>query len=151
MKVIGLGTPHSMRIRFDACEIDVLVDVLRQQRTRATLDTADAYRCVRHDDPSAVDDRHDALRALEGLLMQLEDQLPDEQGRVALVGETSLISDVVHAGAREALRRLNDTHDRYRQPSLRDTRNVLAQGADTVRAWIVTLTSLDGVDEGPDA
>jgi hypothetical protein len=37
MKVIGLGSPDDVRIRFDACEIDVLVDVLRDLRAKATL------------------------------------------------------------------------------------------------------------------
>jgi hypothetical protein len=79
MKVIGLGAPDSVRIRFEASEIDVLVDVLREQRTRATLDAAETYGRVPRDDTGAVDDRHDELRTIESLLMQLKDQQPDEQ------------------------------------------------------------------------
>jgi hypothetical protein len=43
MKVIGLGSPDDARVRFDACEMDVLVDVLRDLRAKATRDAADTY------------------------------------------------------------------------------------------------------------
>jgi hypothetical protein len=41
MKVIGLGSPDELRVRFDACELDVLVDVLRDLRAKATRDAVD--------------------------------------------------------------------------------------------------------------
>jgi hypothetical protein len=41
MKVIGLGLPDDVRVRFDACEVEVLVDVLRDLRAKATRDAAD--------------------------------------------------------------------------------------------------------------
>jgi hypothetical protein len=47
MKVIGLGAPDDLRVRFEACEIDVLVDVLREQRASATRDAAKTYRVVK--------------------------------------------------------------------------------------------------------
>jgi hypothetical protein len=43
MKVIGLGSPDDVQCRFDACEIDVLVEVLRDLRAKATRDAADTY------------------------------------------------------------------------------------------------------------
>jgi hypothetical protein len=41
MKVIGLGSPDDVRVRFTAREMDVLVDVLRDLRATATRDAAD--------------------------------------------------------------------------------------------------------------
>jgi hypothetical protein len=80
MKAIGLGAPDDLRVRFDACEIDVLVDVLREQRANATRDAADTY-ANGSGHTRAVDDRHDRLRAVEGLLMQLEEQPPNNGPR----------------------------------------------------------------------
>jgi hypothetical protein len=150
MKVIGLGAPDTVRIRFAACEVDLLVDVLRARRTRATLDAAEIYGRVPRDDTQPVDDGHDELRTIESLLMQLEDQQPDEQGRVVLTGETEVMCDVVHDGAREALRRLDDAHEGYRERARSAARDALLDAAKTARAWIVTLTSFDRVDRGPD-
>jgi hypothetical protein len=140
-----------VRIRFEASEIDVLVDVLREHRTRATLDAAETYGRVPCGDTGAVDDRHDELRTIESLLMQLEDQQPDERGRVVMTGETEVMCDVVRDGAREALRRLDDAHDGYRERASSASRDALLDAAKTARAWVVTLTSFDRVDRGPDA
>jgi hypothetical protein len=73
MKVIGLGAPDRVRVGFTACEVDVLVDVLREQRAYATRDAAETYATA-PGQTRAVDDRHDLLRAVEALLMQLEEQ-----------------------------------------------------------------------------
>jgi hypothetical protein len=90
MKVIGLGAPDDVRVRFAACELDVLVDVLREQRANATRDAADTYATTPPGQTRPIDDRHDRLRGLEGLLMQLEEQPHTRPGAV-LVGETDLI------------------------------------------------------------
>jgi hypothetical protein len=102
MKVIGLGAPASVRIRFDACEVEVLVDVLREQRADATRDAADTYATTPPAQTRPIDDRHDRLRAIEVLLMQLEEQPPDSTPGAALVGETDLMCDIARDGAREA-------------------------------------------------
>lgn len=74
MKVIGLGSPYDVQIRFDASEVDVLVDVLRERRADATRDAASIYATTPSGETEAVDDRHNRLRAVEALLMQLEEQ-----------------------------------------------------------------------------
>jgi hypothetical protein len=61
-----------------------------------------------------VDDRHDELRAIEALFAQMEDQVPDDRGRVMLVGDTDAMLDVLNDGVRQALERLDDAHDGYR-------------------------------------
>jgi DNA-binding IclR family transcriptional regulator len=111
MKVIGLGAPDDLRVRFEACEIDVLVDALRGQRAIATRAAAETY-CVAPGQTRMVDDSHDRLRAIEALLIQVEEQPQTPEGAI-LVGNTQLVGEVVHAGAREALRRLAATHERY--------------------------------------
>ncbi len=72
MKVIGLGSPDDLRVRFDATEVDVLVDVLRDLRAKATRDAAETYANTPPRETRPIDDRHDRLRGLEGLLMRLE-------------------------------------------------------------------------------
>ncbi len=149
MKVIGYGAPTSVRIRFQVRELDVLVDVLRELRARATRDATDTYARTNADDPE-IDESHDELRTIEGMLMQLEENRPDDAGRVVLVAKTTVMHDVVRAGAREALQRLQDAHDRYPSYSAGPTRDALLDTAETAKAWLVTLTSFDRVDGGPD-
>jgi hypothetical protein len=40
MKAIGVGSPDDVHVRFDACELDVLVNVIRDLRSKATRDAA---------------------------------------------------------------------------------------------------------------
>ena len=150
MKVIGLGSPDDVRIRFDTCEMDVLVDVLRDLRAKATRDAADTYAATSPRDTRPIDDRHDRLRGLEGLLMQLEEQPPDNRPGAILMGATPLLRDVAHEGAREALERLNDAHERYEDHVTSRSREGLLGAAKTARAWIATLTAVEHVDLGWD-
>jgi len=147
MKVIGLGAPDSVRARFDACEVDVLVDVLREQRANATRGAAETYANA-SGHTRAVDDRHDRLRAVEGLLMQLEER---SQTDAVLVGDTPLMCGVVRDGAREALRRLAETHERYEDHASPQSRDALLNAAKTAKAWVATLTAVDRVERGWDA
>lgn len=150
MRVIGLGAPDDVRVRFAACEIDVLVDVLREQRANGTRDAADTYATSPPGQTRAVDDRHDRLRAVEGLLMQLEEQPHTRPGAV-LVGDTDLMCEVARDGAREALRRLEETHERYEGHATPQTRDALRNAARTAKACLATLTAIDRVDRGWDA
>ena len=94
MKVIGLGSPDDVRVRFDASEVDVLVDVLRDLRAKATREAAETYATTPPGETRPIDDRHDRLRWLEGLLMHLEEQPPDDRPEAILVGDTTLIRDI---------------------------------------------------------
>jgi hypothetical protein len=149
MKVIGLGAPDRVRVGFAACEVDVLVDVLREQRAYATRDAAETYATA-PGQTRAVDDRHDLLRAVEALRMQLEEQPHTRPGAV-LVGDTVLMCDVVRDGAREALRRLQDTHERYEDHASPRSRDALLNAAKTAKVWVATLTAVDRVDRGWEA
>jgi hypothetical protein len=151
MKVIGLGSPDDVRVRFDACELDVLVDVLRELRAKATRDAADTYAATSPGNTRPIDDRHDRLRGLEGLLMQLEEQPPDNQPGAALMGSTALLRDIAHEDAREALERLNDARERYADHVTSRSREALLAAAETTRAWVTTLTAVEQVDLGWDA
>ncbi|MGH2947556.1 MAG: hypothetical protein ACRDPC_15105 [Solirubrobacteraceae bacterium] len=150
MKVIGLGSPDDVRVHFDACEIDVLVDVLRDLRAKATRDAAETYATTSPRDTRPIDDQHDRLRGLEGLLMQLEEQPPDNRPGAILLGATPLMRDVAHEGAREALERLNDAHERYEQHVTSRSREALLAAATTAKAWVTTLTAVEQVDLGWD-
>lgn len=151
MKVIGMGSPDDVRVRFDACEVDVLVDVLRDLRAKATRDAADTYAATPPRETRPIDDRHERLRGLEGLLMQLEEQPPDNRPGAILIGDTTLLRDVVRAGAREALERLQDAHERYEDRVTSRSREALLGAAKTAKAWITTLTAVEHVDLGWDA
>jgi hypothetical protein len=43
MRVIGLGAPDDLYVRFDAYELDALVEVLREPRADPTRDAAETY------------------------------------------------------------------------------------------------------------
>jgi hypothetical protein len=150
MKVIGLGSPDDVRVRFDACEMDVLVDVLRDLRAKATRDAADTHATTSPGNTRPIDDRHDRLRGLERLLMQLEEQPPDNRPGAILLGATPLIREVPHEGTREALERLNDAHERYEDQVTSRSREALLGAAKTARAWVTTLTAVEQVDLGWD-
>jgi hypothetical protein len=146
MKVIGLGSPDDVRVRFDACEIDVLVDVLRDLRAKATRDAADTYATTSPRNTRPIDDRHDRLRGLERLLIQLEEQPPDSRPGAILVGATPLIRGLAQQGAQEALERLHDAHDRYKDSVTSRSREAFLDAAETANAWVTTLTAVDQVD-----
>jgi hypothetical protein len=147
MKVIGLGAPDEVQIRFAATEIDVLVDLLREQRADATREAAETYAAAPPGETRAVDDRHDRLRAVEGLLLQLEEP-PDDRPGAVLVGPTALMRDVVRDGARQAIRGLEEAHKRYAHHAIPNSGDALVNAAKTAKAWVATLTALDRVDRG---
>lgn len=151
MKVIGLGSPTDVRVRLRACEVDVLVDVLRDLRARATREAADTYATTTARETRPIDDRHDRLRGLDGLLMQLEEQPRDNTPGAILVGATPLMRDVAREGALEALERLQDAHEHYANQVTSRSREALLSAAKTAKAWVTTLTAVEGVDLGRDA
>ena len=151
MKVIGLGSPDDVRVRFTARESDVLVDVLRDLRAKATRDAADTYATTSPRDTRPIDDRHDQLRGIEGLLIQLEEQPPDNRPGAILMGTTPLMRDVAHEAAREALQRLHDARQRYEEHVTSQSRDALRGAAETAKAWVTTLTAVEQVDLGWDA
>jgi hypothetical protein len=150
MKAIGLGSPDELRVHLAACEIDVLVDVLREQRAGATRDAAQTYATTSPGHTRAIDDRHERLRAIEALLVQLDDQPQTDAGAI-IVGDTQLMCDVVRDGAREALRRLKTTYERYEEHASPQSRDTLLDAVATVTAWVATLAAVDRVDRGWDA
>jgi len=151
MKVIGLGSPDDVRVRFTAREIDVLVDVLRDLRARATRDAAGIYATTSPCDTRPIDDRHDRLRGIEGLLMQLEEQPPESRPGAILVGATPRKRDGAHEAAREALERLRYAHERYEERVTSLSRETLHGAVETAKAWVTTLTAVEQVDLGWDA
>jgi hypothetical protein len=151
MKVIGLGSPDELRVAFDACELDVLVDVLRDLRAKATRDAVDTYATSALGDTRPVDDRHDRLRALDTLLIQLEEQPPGSPPGAILLGATPLMRDVARHGAREALERLHDAHGHYEEDVTSRSRESLLGAATTAKACVTTLTAVDHVDLGYNA
>jgi hypothetical protein len=150
MKAIGLGSPDELCVHLEACEIDVLVDVLREQRANATRDAAQTYSTTSPAHTRAIDDRHDRLRAVEALLVQLEDQRPIDAGAI-IVGDTQIVCDVVRDGAREALRRLEAAYEQYEDHASAQSRDALLNAATTATAWVGTLAAVDRVERGWDA
>jgi hypothetical protein len=151
MKVIGVGSPDDVRVRFTRCELDVLVDVLRDLRAKAARDAAETYATTSPQDTRPIDDCHDRLRGLEGLLMQLEEQPPDNRPGAIVVGATALMRDVAREGAREALERFRDVHERYEDHVTSRSREALLSAAKAAEAWVMTLTAVELVDLGWDA
>jgi len=151
MKVIGLGSPDDVRVRFTADEIDVLVDVLRDLRAKATRDAADTYATTSPRETRPIDDRHDRLRGIEGMLIKLEEQSPENRPGAILVAATPLMRDVAHEAAREALERLHDAHEGYEEHVTSRSRDTLRGAVETAKAWVTTLTAVEQVDLGWDA
>jgi hypothetical protein len=151
MKVVGLGAPSSVRARFAPCELPLVADVLRELRTAATLEAAETYGRMWREDTRAVDDGHERLREIETLLVQLDEEPPDERGRVALVARTELMSQVIHDGCEQAVRRLQTAHDHYHEhTTTAESRRALLDAANAAHAWTLTLASFDQIDQGPD-
>jgi hypothetical protein len=150
MKVVGLGSPDELRVAFDACELGVLVDVLRDLRAKATHDAVDTYAASGLGATRPVDDSHDRLRDLDALLIQLEEQPPGSPPGATVIGATPLMRDVARDGAREALERLHDAHEHYEEDVTSRSRESLIGAAKTAKAWVTTVTAIDHVDLGHD-
>jgi hypothetical protein len=101
----------------------------------ATRDAAQSYAPTSPGHTRAIDDHHERLRAVETLLVQLEDQ-PRTAGGASLVGDTQLMCDVVRDGAREALRRVTATYERYEDHASPQSRDTLLNAATTTTAWM---------------
>jgi hypothetical protein len=89
MKVIGLASPDELRVAFDACELDVLVDVLRDLRAKATRDTVETYAT------SVLGERVFELRAIAEAA-----ELRPERGPVRPVLLARNVGDVGHPAGR---------------------------------------------------
>jgi len=59
--------------------------------------------------------------------------------------------DIARDGAREALRRLQEAHERYMDHTGPQSRDAMLNAARTTNAWVATLTAVDRVDRGWDA
>jgi hypothetical protein len=152
MKVTGWGHPDRVRVRFAACEVDLLVDVLRERRADATCDAAEIYKEPGFDHERAVDDKHDRLRGIEALFRQMEEgpDNVDERGQVVLVGDTEVMGDILKTGAKEAMRRLVEAHNAYLERPMPWARDRLLPALETAHAWLITLTSFVQVDQALD-
>lgn len=149
MKVIGLGGPDLVRVRFPRRELDALVDQLREHRARVAGQANEAYARARHDD-RAIDAAHDELRIAERLLMQLESAPHAADRPVELLGATDTLLDIISSGAESALYALRDAHDRFITPGERSDPDALVAAARSAKTWIVLQVALHRVDSGPD-
>lgn len=148
-RVIGLGAPDVVRVRLERCQLDPLVEQLRTQRADATERAADASRQRPHDE-RAIDDCHDELRAIEGMLMQLEAHEVDREGRQTITGPTWLMHDTITGATQRALHRAGAASTTADGPA--DT--LAARAAELLpaltcaHAWVATLVAFRHVDLG---
>ena len=148
MKVLGLGSPDELRVRVAHSEREVLVGVLRNLRAGATRAVATVYESTPPERTRQIDDRHDHLRAIDALLVQVDQHGPNDRTEVVVVGDTELMRIVIHDSAREAIRLLQDAHASYEERLTPKTAAALIAAARAALAWTETLIAADRVDLG---
>jgi hypothetical protein len=140
-----------MRIRLNAAERALVVEVLRDQRGQATRRAAEVYGSPRGDS-RAVDEAHDRLREVEAAMAWMEDHgQPDGDGRTWLVGGASLLEDTVRGVAEGAMTALVAALERYADrhgPWPGDGPGLLA-AVDLARDALTTLVRFREVDDPP--
>jgi hypothetical protein len=141
MKVIALGAPVSVQIRFEPCEAAVVVDELRAQIIAYETAEADA-RVGIGGSPPGDEGRRDRLGELRQMLGEIESdsELPAEPFEV--LWPAALAIDVLRGALYEAAERLHT--------SLNDLKSTVAirSALGIVAACLDTLESFDAVDSG---
>ncbi len=141
MKVIALGAPVSVQIRFQPCEAAVVVDELRAQVIAYETAEADARAGI-GGSPTGDEGRRDRVGELRQMLCEIErdGELPVEPFEV--LWPAALAIDVLRGALREAAERLH--------ASLNDLKatGAIRSALGVVAACLETLESFDAVDNG---
>jgi len=135
MKVVGLGAPVSVQIRFQACEGAVIADELREQIIVYETAEAEARAGVTGERP---DDggRRDRLGEFRQMLSEIErdGDVPTEPFEV--IWPTVLAYVVLRGALGEAAERLHDTvKDPKDTDAVRDALSVVTASLDTWEAF----------------
>lgn len=149
MKVVGTGAPVMLILRLAPREVEGLRDELFHRRAGKTEAAAIAHERS----PGAgagggtpeVEDHHEELVVIAGVLDQLARKEPNSAGRIEIVGPTWLLGPSIRAAAVEAGHRLLDALERFskgRGCTADELRNAMANAA----AWSESLLAYDYVD-----
>jgi hypothetical protein len=145
-KVIGTGAPRMLTVRFRPCEVAVVLDELHHRRTVVTEAAANAHAVSTAQDAGAgdqsVEDHHDELLLISGLLDDLHAPAPRDQPR-EVVAATRILSPVIRGAAVEAVERLCAAVRRFATDKGECTPEEVRGAVDTAAALSATLIGLD--------
>jgi hypothetical protein len=140
-KVVGLGAPICVRIRFEACEAAVVIDELRAEIIAHETSEADARTAI-GDSPPGDQSRRDRLGELRRMLGQIERDGEPPPAAFEVLWPAALAIDVLRGALREAAERLHASLDDLKATgTIRSALGVLAACLDT---W----EGFDAVDNG---
>jgi len=135
MKVVGLGAPVSVQIRFQACEADVIADELRTQIDVCETADAEARAGVTNERPDDEACR-DQLREFHQMLNEIERDGDVPADPLEVIWPTVLAHDVLRGALGEAAERLHETlKDPSVTDAIRNALNALAASLDTWEAF----------------
>jgi hypothetical protein len=146
MTVIGLGSPDEVCVQFSPSQRHVLVEILRAKRAITTRNAVSVYESTPAACTRPIDDCHDQLRAIDALLIQLDEQPASAQA--TLIGDTDLIRSVVHGSTGAAVEQLHEAEATYREQRCPGTAQALLDAARMTATWTETLVAVDRIDLG---
>jgi hypothetical protein len=137
MKVVGLGAPVSVRIRFDACEADLIADELREQISVYETTEAEARAGVIGEQPDD-EARRDLLWEFRRMLALVERDAGVPSEPFEVVWPTVLAYQVLRGVLGHAAERLQETlQDPNSTDAIRDALRVVGALLDTWEAFRV--------------
>jgi len=135
MKVVGLGAPVSVRIRLEACEVQLIADALLEQIVIDETTQAEARAGLIGEDPHDQA-RRDRLDELRRMLKEIERERGGPPEAFEVVWPTVLAHDVLQGAFGQAAERLRETLTHREDTTvMRDALNVLAALLDTCEAF----------------
>jgi hypothetical protein len=146
MKVVGTGAPRMLTVRFKPCEIKVLRDELHHRRAVITEAAAAAHDRTQAPGAGAgdreVEDRHDELFLISGILDELRAPVPPDQPR-EVVAPTWLMGPIIRGAAVDAVERLHDAVTAFSADRGMPPPDEVRAAVDTAGAMVATLIALD--------
>jgi hypothetical protein len=115
MKVVGSGSPRMLTVRLKPCELPLLRDEVEEHQRSVLSSLADQRRSIgvgaRHRDDERL---KDDLVTLTRLLDELRGPVRPDQP-LEVTGPTDVLGEVIRGAAGEAVYRLHEDVDRFRE------------------------------------
>jgi hypothetical protein len=145
MKVVGTGAPRLLTVRFKRCEVTVLRNEIEELQGSILGSLGEIHgrglADVRHDE---IERLKDDLVALADLLDRLRAPVEPNQP-LEVTAPTELLEEVIRGAAGEAVYRLHEEVDRFREDRGTPTRDELRARMSCATAAVESLIGLDYV------
>jgi hypothetical protein len=147
MKIVGTGAPIVLTMRFEPCELELLIEQLVERPARVMSSSgsqAAGHRPYLRD--ARLDDISNDLEETARALDQLSEVDRGEPRAFEVTGPSSFWTSVIRRAAGEASTRFADAMRRFTTVGEECTREELQIASAVTAAWTETLIALHYVD-----